>query len=507
MDFVTQFKAARRVSTPLVAIRTFDAQSTIQTVRDTLGEKLSDNALVVWDCVHGFRGLTKRGADEVPHLLNGEMPEAAEPLPNALRFAENARENVTIFVSNAHLFWGNEPNVIQGIWNLRDGYKANGNMLCLLISPGATLPVELVNDVLVLDEPLPTPEQLRAIVADVAKSADLPELDAETLDQSVNALIGLPAFPADQAAAMCIDVKAKCIDVPALWGKKKETISQTPGLTVWESIEGLDAIGGLHTLKSYIRRVMTGRNAPRCIIYTDEIEKAFAGTGTDLSGVKTELTGAQLSWTEDKGILGILLIGFPGCAKSQISKNAGFDYNVPVINFNIAAMQGGIIGQSGAQLRTAQKTVDAVAGGTVLWLASCNSIDALPPELRDRFKLGTFFVDAPDAAERAEIWKIYRAAYDIPADEPTPDDTGWTGRQIKECCNKAYMLRMTLAESATYVVPLHKSAPERIQHLRESSSGKYLSASYPGLYQHTPAPATRPAPQQPQTGRVLRFDE
>jgi hypothetical protein len=36
-------------------------------------------------------------------------------------------------------------------------------------------------------------------------------------------------------------------------------------------------------------------------VFLYEIEKAFAGTGTDLSGVKTELTGAILAWMQDRG--------------------------------------------------------------------------------------------------------------------------------------------------------------------------------------------------------------
>jgi hypothetical protein len=40
---------------------------------------------------------------------------------------------------------------------LRDVFKANGRTLTLLTTPGAVLPDELTQDVLVLDEPLPAP--------------------------------------------------------------------------------------------------------------------------------------------------------------------------------------------------------------------------------------------------------------------------------------------------------------------------------------------------------------
>ena len=44
------------------------------------------------------------------------------------------------------------------------------------------------------------------------------------------------------------------------------------------------------------------------------------------------------------------------------------------------------------------------------------------------------------------------------------------------------MLGIPLIEAANYIVPLTKSSAETVRQLRESSSGKYLSASYDGLY-------------------------
>ena len=60
-------------------------------------------------------------------------------------------------------------------------------------------------------------------------------------------------------------------------------------------------------------------------------------------------------------------------------------------------------------------------------------------ELRRRFTLGTFFFDLPDAEERESIWKIYREKWALSGDQP--EDEGWTGAEIKECCRKAWRLR------------------------------------------------------------------
>jgi len=69
-------------------------------------------------------------------------------------------------------------------------------------------------------------------------------------------------------------------------------------------------------------------------VFLDEIEKAFAGTGTDPSGVKTELTGAILSWMQDRGADGCLLIGPPGAAKSLVAKATGDTAGIPTIAFD-----------------------------------------------------------------------------------------------------------------------------------------------------------------------------
>src|SRR5256885_15006009 len=90
--------------------------------------------------------------------------------------------------------------------------------------------------------------------------------------------------------------------------------------------------------------------------------------------------------------------------------------------------------------------IDAVSQGRSLWIATCNSITSLPPELRRRFTLGTFFFDLPSAEERRAIWNIYVNRWRLTGE--LPDDEGWTGAEIKECCRKAWRLTLSLRESA-----------------------------------------------------------
>jgi hypothetical protein len=491
MEFLKSFTAARQVSTPLVAVRTFDSKSTVDAIRSLFTDDIPP--LILWDCINGFQAITPKSKNVLNTLFSvlESTPVASESLIEALRLVskKNVQEvpvigdDCIIFLSNTHLHWS-DSNVIQAIWNLRNDFKAHGNMLVMLCGQGATLPSELSHDVLVLDEPLPTRETLENVVCDTFKCAKLPEPNADELLKAVDALIGLPYFPAEQSVAMSIDIEHKSLNVEELWSRKRQTINQTNGLSVSNGKESLDAIGGLQTIKAYMQALLTGREQPHCIIFIDEIEKAYAGSSTDTSGVKQELTQNMLTWMEDTKMRGALFIGVPGAGKSQIAKAIAASYGIPFIKFDLAGMQSSLVGSSGANLRAAIATVDAVSDKRVLCIGTCNSIDALPPELRSRFRDGIFFFDLPTDIERASIWTIHRERFSIPVSDTLPSDNGWTGREIEECCSKAYRLKLSLCDAATYVIPVSQSSGTLIDGLRRDCAGKYLSASYPGIYQY-----------------------
>jgi len=155
-SFTELFIDARNNGTPLVGIRTFDPQSAMQAVSLALdawadkkkksgeeGIAAHDTPICSWDSIHGLRGLT----DPVGVTAVNQMCQAADggagvergatvDLPICLGVLEEATEDAIIFIHNPHLVWDDDKKVIQGIVNLRDGYKANGNMLVLTFDPG-----------------------------------------------------------------------------------------------------------------------------------------------------------------------------------------------------------------------------------------------------------------------------------------------------------------------------------------------------------------------------------
>jgi SpoVK/Ycf46/Vps4 family AAA+-type ATPase len=155
-------------------------------------------------------------------------------------------------------------------------------------------------------------------------------------------------------------------------------------------------------------------------------------------------------------------------------------------------MGSSLVGASTERLRTTLKIIDAVSQGRMLFVATCDPLASLPPELRKRFTLGTFFFDLPTAEERETIWRIYLKKYGVSGE--LPDDEGWTGAEIKECCRKAHRLGMSLPQASRYIVTVSRSAGEQIKALRQQASERFISASAAGVYQYeesTSAPRRR----------------
>lgn len=495
MDFITQFKAASRVSTPLVAVRTFDASSAIGALKASYKDS-SKIPMVNWDAMNGVKPLNDAGKKGISSLLGQNPQEATVSLKNTLWFAESgwgltagARDCV-LFINNAHLFWEHEPTVVQGIWNLRNVFKANGHMLVLLIAPGSTLPKELQNDVLVIEEPLPTREKLEQIVIENHKLHEAPLPKGDDLAKAVDAIVGLPAFGAEQSVSMCIGGKTKLLDMDELWHKKREIIRQTPGLSLILPKIKLADIGGNDQVLKFYRQLFEGPRRPKIIIFMDEIEKMFAGTGSE-DGNKAELAGAFQSWSEDNGIRGGALVGISGVGKTRTFEGLCGEYECPGIIFDVAAMQDKHVGESGARLRNAMATVMSVAGGKgsdVFALATSNGMDNMPLGMRSRFGFApTFFVDEPSKKEREAIWKIQTHAYALPATPLSFDDSHWTGREIKQCCEKAEALGISVNEASQWVVPITVSESGRIKGMRFAAHNKYLSAANEGPYQYDEA--------------------
>lgn len=303
---------ARQSGAPLLAIRTADPAATIHTLAAIATEQDGEIPILTWNLTTGLSSYGQAG--EAWLRANQKQP-LFDPTAMLAAIASLDADGL-VFMHQAHRYWNDSPSC-QAIWNLRDVLKASGATLVMLCTAGATLPAELAQDVLLMDEPLPTIEQLQKIVTETHENAELTAPSTETLTRATDALIGLAAFPAEQSTAMCIS-KKNGLDLDSLWERKRTIIEQTPGLTVNRSGQAFDAIGGNSDAIGFLRQIHAGRKRIRGILFADEIEKAFAGFGTDTSGTKTEMVGTFLPWAEK--IPCLLYRGVPGSGNQPLPK-------------------------------------------------------------------------------------------------------------------------------------------------------------------------------------------
>lgn len=484
-----QFKAVRRAAVPICAIETADPAQTINECVRLLNGKLDKMTLCEWDIIKGISPviISGKAQDKGLAFTKKVAPQGFEcnnPAECLKLIAENAPAEFVLFWHNAHRFIDNE-SVAQGIWNVRDTFKGKRATLVLL-APTLTLPAELKQDVVIISEPLPSTEQLTQIVDSIAKDAGIEPEKVEDKPRVVDILRGLSGFAAEQVLSMSLTKKdgqkAPTIDQGSLWERKRKMIEQTPGLSVWQGGETFNDLGGLDNLKNFLTRVLTSGKTPvRAIGFIDEIEKGLAGSAGDTSGTSQDQLQVFLKVMQDLNIPGIILLGHPGTGKSAIAKAAGNVAQCPVVAIDTGSMKGSLVGESERRIRTAMEVFKAVSQGKGLFIATCNKIASLPPELRRRFTLGTFFVDLPTETEREKIWPMYAGKFELP-DKAFPDSDEWTGAEIKACCDVAYRTGLPLKDAAAFIVPVAKSAPDQVAALRKMAEGRFIDASLPGVY-------------------------
>ncbi len=494
-DWIKQYRAARMAGAPIVAIQTIDA---LQTMAAIMANSNPKTPFISWNTVEGWKGMNKPGTEAIQEALTkaeAEIIQTRDPIDNftiakclPIGNKTGTPPGSVLFVQSAHRWLDGSQGVngadyAQAVFNLRDDFKASMRTVVLL-GPQFIFPAELAQHVYVIDEPLPDAAEIRDSVSKTMGLAGL-SADAETLEQATLALRGVGYFSLEQATAMAVSKEG--LNLQDLWARKRRMVAATPGLSIWAGTERFSDIGGCEQIKSFMQMILAGRRKPRVIVFVDEIEKAFAGaTGgtSDSSGVSQGFLGTVLSEMQDRKHSGAIFVGPPGAAKSALAKAAGTEAGIPTIVVDLTGMKDSLVGSSEARLRAALKVIHAVGEGDAFWIATCNKIQGLPPELKRRFKMGTWFFDLPTAEERKQIWEIYIQKFHLDAEQvkELPEDTDWTGAEIENCCDVADRTGQPLIWAAQFIVPVARANREAIIQLRNEAAGRYNSAAYPGPY-------------------------
>jgi hypothetical protein len=488
MELTKTVVRARKAGTPLLAISTANQMGAVSAICNAT----DGSPKVLWDCIRGFVGINDAGTEVVAGF--GDPAEVAQSSANPQTALEmmarmpggNDADGTIVFMLNAHRFV-DDAFVSTGLLTLRDIYKTDFRS-AILLGPQVILPAECQQDVVVIDDPMPDGKKLGEIITKVAERNGV-SCPPDVLERAVDATIGLSGFGCETVTAMSL--RKSGVDIEALNERKRTQVNQTIGVTLLKGGPNFDDVQGYDQIKGFVTRLATttkDRWKFRCVIWIDELEKHFGGLGSaggpgDNTGITQKQLGDFLIWTERVGAMGMILVGFGGTGKSFLAQAVGPTFDRPTAMLSFSELTAGIAGQSETNTRNALKTLEAVADGRPLIIATCNKLDVLPPELRRRFTLGIWYFDPPTKEERKAIWTYQLAQHDLAYPESSyPDDTNWTGAEIRNCCRIAAQLDVPLTEAAAYVVPLAKAEPKALENLRAMATGRFLSASSPGPY-------------------------
>lgn len=481
---ITNFKAVRRVSAPLVGIETTDATATIAGLRKVLP---ANTPILEWDVARGCRGVNDTGKAAF-NGLNLD-PIASVNCAETLLAAERLPAQSVIFLHNFHRQL-HEVAVVQAFWNLRDIYKLN-KRTAVALAPSFHWPDEIAGDVITFDEPLPDRQALSHLLDVQHTNAGLAKPDDDLRTQALDAMVGLPYFTAENVTAMSLSKAG--INVPKLWDRKIKALENTDGLKVWRPrVAGacaLEYLKGIDNAVAFMQKLIDV-NAFGCIVFIDEADKALSGGMSEHvgdSGVSKDQVGQVLSYVEDNGSLGVMLAGWAGTGKTELAKATAVTSGKPLIILDLGALKGAgdsHVGAAERAIRYALKVVTATSEGRVLFIFTANKTTMFTPEMNRRLP-DQFFFDTPDDAGRAAIWPVYVKRNGLTPSQakfPKGFDTGWTGAEIRRACERAAMFGCTVVEASRFIIPSSISGARTLEQLRREADGRFLSASYPGLY-------------------------
>ena len=457
------FKSYRKAGYCCLWINTLEPARAEQTLGVIALETSPDAVPMRWDVGQGLVNLT-----------TGTITPCPSPV-EALKQAAKAPDGTLTFLHNFHRVVGS-LEIIQTVQNIVPTLKQKGNCIVVLAPSSEKLPEELARVFTTMEFELPTKEELQQVMTKIGEPyAVAPPAEPNGL---VDAALGLTDLEAEDAFALAL-VETGRFDPGVIAREKAGALLRQSQLQMSSFNERFSDLGGLEVMKEY-----TLKTAP-----------------------------SPLS-------LGIMILGIPGGGKSHFSKALGNELAIPTLSLDFSRMMSSLVGSSEANIRNALKAVDAMGrvvlfldeiekglagvgssgeldsgvkagvGATFLtWLsdrdpgraylvATCNNIKQLPPPYQRAERWDSiWYVDLPNRREKDTIWPIHQARFKVEGERP--DDTDWTGAEIKSCCRTAAMMGCSLQEAARYVIPIARSMKEEIQALRVWAAGRAIPASLP----------------------------
>lgn len=453
-----------------------------------------------WYVWNRIEGLKKWNLEERKHIMECDScRESSDIIEKIIDTEDNG-----IYILEEFHHDLAEPRVQQRLKNFFS-QRHNKNSAIILTQSIPNLPKELEKEIVQLEMPLPSKEDLKVILESICSQENihLPD-NSDDENKILEAALGLTIMEAELAFRKAIESQKKInLDsVPLIASEKESVIKKSGFLEYYHPQEDMDDVGGLDTLKDWLKKR----------------GKAF-GLGAVDFGLDTPR--------------GILLLGIPGTGKSLSAKAIANTWKFPLLRLDIGKVYAGIVGASEENIRSALSLAEAISpcvlwideiekglsgvkssgstdGGTssrvlgtfLTWLqekkksvfvvATANDVSQLPPELLRKGRVDEiFFVDLPTEKARKEIIEIClkrkkRLVKDFDLDKLAKESKGFSGAEIDEAIkeglftafdqgnqlNDSYILD---AMRRTY--PLSKTMAEAIQSLRQWAKARAVDAS------------------------------
>jgi ATP-dependent 26S proteasome regulatory subunit len=316
----------------------------------------------------------------------------------------------------------NDPKIIALLKRIAEDnlYRDDYHETILIISEITVIPRELENYITVFDIPLPTIQEIHALICEFIDDLEI-TVEEDTINDIALSFKGLNEFQIKQILNLayqdggCIDKEDKLL----ILKEKEQFIKKSGMLEIIRFTETIDDIGGLENLKEWLaRKEKVFKNLDKAIKAGVDVPK------------------------------GIMIIGMPGCGKSLTAKATASLFQIPLVRLDVGRLLGKYVGESEENMRTALKLAEAISpcvlwideiekafsgvgssGGssdvttrlfgqfltwmqekenTVFIVATANDISKLPPEFLRKGRFDElFFVDLPNGEERRKILDIH----------------------------------------------------------------------------------------------------
>ncbi|WP_207934405.1 hypothetical protein [Actinomadura sp. KC06] len=234
-----------RARVALIVLVTVEERRALQMLDRVRRDRDPSADLITWDVASGLESAEGR-----------QLPKAVSP-PDVLAkiqdlaVKEPARRDLYV-LKDFHAFWERDPVVRRRLRNLADKLVYTGSSL-IVTTPLRAVPVELGDDAVVVEMPLPDGEALRRELdhlIDNTKGVKC-TLTPAGRGRLAQAALGLTAARARQAFAKAIvrDDVLDDRDIDAVVAEKKAVIRESEALEFYTAEESPDDLGGLGVLK------------------------------------------------------------------------------------------------------------------------------------------------------------------------------------------------------------------------------------------------------------------